>query len=50
MASLNLYVAQSLSSLAVDNKQQGRGLGELMLVDALKKSLNASTQIASLAV
>ncbi|MDJ0675810.1 MAG: GNAT family N-acetyltransferase [Calothrix sp. MO_167.B42] len=45
-----LLPATLLGRLAVDNRQQGRGLGELILVDALKKSLNASTQVASLAV
>ncbi len=39
-----------LGRLAVDNKQKGKRFGELMLVDALRRSLNASAQIASLAV
>ena len=39
-----------LGRLAVDNRHQGKGFGELMSVDALKKSLNVSTQVASLAV
>lgn len=39
-----------LGRLAVDKKQQGRRLGELMLVDALKRALTASQQVASLAV
>lgn len=42
--------ATLLGRLAVDNKHKGRRFGELMLVDALKKSLDVSTQIASLAV
>lgn len=39
-----------LGRLAVDNKAKGRRFGELMLIDALKKSLEVSQQIASLAV
>ncbi|MEB3882507.1 GNAT family N-acetyltransferase [Lyngbya sp. CCY1209] len=39
-----------LGRLAVDNSAKGKGFGELMLVDALKKSLEVSRQIASLAV
>jgi predicted GNAT family N-acyltransferase len=39
-----------LGRLAVDNKQKGKRFGELMLIDALRRSLNASAQIASLAV
>ena len=39
-----------LGRLAVDNGQKGKGFGELMLVDALKKALSASRQVASLAV
>lgn len=42
--------ATLLGRLAVDQNQKGKGYGELMLVDALRKSLEASTQIASLAV
>lgn len=42
--------ATLLGRLAVDRRQKGKRLGELMLVDALKKSLEASTQVASLAV
>lgn len=41
--------ATLLGRLAVDEKQKGKGLGELMLVDALKKSLNVSKTVASLA-
>lgn len=39
-----------LGRLAVDDRYQGRHLGELMLVDALKKSLAATEKVASLAV
>ncbi|MBD2580631.1 GNAT family N-acetyltransferase [Oscillatoria sp. FACHB-1406] len=42
--------ATLLGRLAVDNRQKGRGFGELLLIDALKKSLEASQQVASLAV
>lgn len=39
-----------LGRLAVDNKQKGKKLGELLLVDALQRALNTSMQVASLAV
>jgi predicted GNAT family N-acyltransferase len=39
-----------LGRLAVDNRHKGKRFGELMLVDALQKALNASIQVASLAV
>ena len=42
--------ATLLGRLAVDQHQQGQGLGEVMLVDALQKALEVSTQVASLAV
>ncbi len=42
--------ATLLGRLAVDHRQKGKGFGELMLFDALKKSLMASDYIASLAV
>jgi predicted GNAT family N-acyltransferase len=42
--------ATLLGRLAVDNNQKGNGLGELLLIDALKKSLDTATQVASLAV
>lgn len=45
-----LLPATLLGRLAVDDRQKGKRLGELMLVDALKKTLNAATQVASLAV
>ncbi|WP_019503031.1 N-acetyltransferase [Pseudanabaena sp. PCC 6802] len=41
--------ATLLGRLAVDRKQKGKRFGELMLVDALRKALHASTQVASLA-
>lgn len=42
--------ATLLGRLAVDQEQKGRRFGELMLLDALSKSLAASIQVASLAV
>ncbi|NEP11198.1 MAG: GNAT family N-acetyltransferase [Symploca sp. SIO2C1] len=45
-----LLTATLLGRLAVDNKHKGKGFGELMLMDALKKSLNVSKQVTSLAM
>ncbi|TYQ25372.1 GNAT family N-acetyltransferase [Pseudanabaena sp. UWO310] len=42
--------ATLLGRLAVDSSQQGKGLGELLLIDALKKSYEVTKQVASLAV
>ena len=42
--------ATLLGRLAVDIRYRGQGFGELMLVDALQKSLDVSQQVASLAV
>ena len=39
-----------LGRLAVDQSVSGRGVGEFLLVDALRRSLGASQQIASMAV
>jgi hypothetical protein len=39
-----------LFSLNSSNKQKGKKLGELLLVDALQRALNTSMQVASLAV
>lgn len=39
-----------LGRMAVDSAQQGKGLGELLLVDALKRSLRATQEVASFAV
>lgn len=39
-----------LGRLAIDNQQKGKGFGEIMLFDALKKAIAVSKQIASLAV
>lgn len=45
-----LLPATLLGRLAVDYRYQGQGFGELMLIDALKKALSATTNVASLAV
>lgn len=45
-----LLPATLLGRLAVDRTQQGKGIGELILIDALKKALEATSQVASLAV
>ncbi|APB32992.1 Histone acetyltransferase HPA2 and related acetyltransferase [Gloeomargarita lithophora Alchichica-D10] len=42
--------ATLLGRLAVDNDHKGKRLGELLLIDALKKSLDTAIQVASLAV
>jgi GNAT superfamily N-acetyltransferase len=42
--------ATLLGRLAVDRRQTGKRYGELMLIDALHRALDASTQVASLAV
>lgn len=45
-----LLPATLLGRLAVEQSQQGKGFGELLLLDALKKSLDASKQVGSVAV
>jgi predicted GNAT family N-acyltransferase len=45
-----LLPATLLGRLAVDCTCQGQGLGELVLIDAFKRVLDATAQIASLAV
>jgi GNAT superfamily N-acetyltransferase len=45
-----LLPATLLGRLAVDHKQQRKGLGAVLLADALQKALEASTQVASVAV
>lgn len=45
-----LLPAILLGRLAVDRTQQNQHLGELILIDALKKALLATEQVASLAV
>ncbi|MBL7768594.1 MAG: GNAT family N-acetyltransferase [Flavipsychrobacter sp.] len=41
--------ATLLGRLAVDSKHQGQGIGELLLIDALKRSYLASSEVASMA-
>lgn len=45
-----LVPATLLGRLAVDTRHQGHGLGELLLLEALSRSLAASSRIASAAV
>ncbi|BAZ14452.1 hypothetical protein NIES4071_62960 [Calothrix sp. NIES-4071] len=45
-----LLPATLLGRLAVDNTFQGQGMGKVILIDALKRALDAITQVASLAV
>jgi len=45
-----LLPATMLGRLAVDKGYKGKGLGQLMLIDAMKKSYKASEQIASVAL
>lgn len=39
-----------LGRLAMDQSQRGQGLGELLLMDALRRSLEAAAEIAAMAV
>lgn len=48
--SYNDLPATLLGRLAVDNNFRGQGFGELMLMDALHRSLDVSTQVGSMAV
>jgi len=45
-----LFPATLLGRLAVDRHYRGQHLGELMLIDALKKALAATRTVASLAI
>jgi predicted GNAT family N-acyltransferase len=45
-----LMPATLIGRLAVDRKSQGKGYGEILLVDALKRSLISTQQIGSAAV
>ncbi|MEE3718309.1 GNAT family N-acetyltransferase [Tumidithrix elongata RA019] len=45
-----LLPATLLGRLAVDNSQRGKRFGELLLIDALRKSLDVATKVASLAI
>jgi ribosomal protein S18 acetylase RimI-like enzyme len=39
-----------LGRLAIDSRAQGKGIGKILLIDALKRSFENSNQIASFAV
>jgi predicted GNAT family N-acyltransferase len=45
-----LLPATLLGRLAVDRNQKGKGLGQLLLLDSMKRSLEVSKDIASLAL
>lgn len=45
-----LLPATLLGRLAVDVNYQGKGVGEVVLIDALKRSLAATVQVASIAI
>ena len=45
-----LLPATLLGHLAVHRSCQGKGLGELLIINALKRALNVTSQVASLAV
>lgn len=45
-----LLPATLLGRLAVDNTWKAQGMGKIVLIDALKKVLNAITQVALLAI
>ena len=42
--------ATLLGRLAIDARYQGRGYGELLIIDALRRALQAATEVASYAV
>ncbi len=42
--------ATLLGRLAIDNRYQRRGYGELLIIDALRRALQATTEVASYAV
>ena len=42
--------ATLLGRLAIDSRYQGSGYGEIMLIDALRRVLQATTEVASFAV
>jgi predicted GNAT family N-acyltransferase len=42
--------ATLLGRLAVDNRHKGRGHGELLFLDALRRALHATTDVASFAI
>jgi predicted GNAT family N-acyltransferase len=42
--------ATLLGRLAIDSRYQGSGYGELLIIDALRRALQAATEVASYAV
>jgi GNAT superfamily N-acetyltransferase len=42
--------ATLLGRLAIDSRYQGRGYGELLIIDALRRALQATAEVASYAV
>jgi GNAT superfamily N-acetyltransferase len=42
--------ATLLGRLAIDSRYQGRGYGELLITDALRRALQATTEVASYAI
>ena len=42
--------ATLLGRLAIDSRYQGKGYGELLIMDALRRALQATTEVASYAV
>ena len=42
--------ATLLGRLAIDSRYQGRGYGELLIIDALRRALQSTTEVASYAV
>jgi GNAT superfamily N-acetyltransferase len=42
--------ATLLGRLAIDDRYQGKGYGELLIIDALRRALQATTEVASYAV
>jgi GNAT superfamily N-acetyltransferase len=45
-----LVPATLLGRLAIDSRYQGKGFGELLIIDALRRALQAATEVASYAV
>jgi ribosomal protein S18 acetylase RimI-like enzyme len=42
--------ATLLGRLAIDSRYQGRGYGDILIIDALRRALQATTEVASFAV
>lgn len=50
LARYSAFPAILIGRLALDQRYQGQGLGEILLLDALRRSLEASQQVAAVAV